>query len=390
MIVCRVRVCSSSLIFGLLTTALLACGGGAGETPDPFAQRTEPGATRVEIALDPGAAAIEAGDQLSLTATVTGSAVTTVSWSVAEGTAGGTVSTSGVYTAPAQAGTYHVTARSVADPTRAAEAVVTVTDEGWTDVLAYGARGDGVTDDTAAFRAAAATGKKLRIPRPSAFYRISGTVRLQASMQGDGSMPEIRMIGANGQESYSMFSVLDYTGPGLTISGVRLNGGWDGAAANGEWSHNILVKGSSNLTIEGNILEKPYGDNVLLGGENNPNPSRNVVIRDNQLLGPRRCNIALISSRDVAITGNTIKKFNDYVSAIDLEPNPNPADSVWRTQITGNDFESPRAVAVLLYHFDYGYPSDGLAGGDVSVTGNTGTWMRFFTQVGNWTGVVHD
>lgn len=262
-----------------------------------------------------------------------------------------------------------------------------VGDPGWVDVTSYGARGDGVTDDTAAFRAAAETGKNVRVPRPPAFYRISGTVRLHGSLQGDGTMPEIRMFGADGTEAMSMLSVLDYEGPGLTISGVQLDGQWDGVGTAGEWSHNILVKGSSNVTIEDNVLVRPYGDNILVGGENNPKPSRNVVIRNNRLLDPRRCNVALISSREVLITQNVLRKMNDYVTAIDLEPNPTPDDAVWETRITENAFESPRAVAVQLYHFDHGYPPDGLAGGDVSITGNVGVWSRFFARVGNWAGV---
>src|ERR1700682_4417472 len=49
------------------------------------------------------------------------------SWSVAEGSAGGTVDGDAVYTAPNAAGTYHVTATSHADPSKSATAEVTVT-----------------------------------------------------------------------------------------------------------------------------------------------------------------------------------------------------------------------------------------------------------------------
>lgn len=350
--------------------------------------RDPPGASTVTVTVEPKVATVEAGAQLPLSATVTGSSVTAVTWTVVEGAAGGSVTADGLYTAPRGTGTFHVVARSVADPATSAQAAVTVLEPTWVDPKDYGAKGDGVTDDTAAFRAAAATRKDVRVSGTAAFYRISGTVRLYASLRGDGTMPRIRMAGANGTEAYSMLAVLDYAGPGLTISGVHLHGGWDGRGTAGEWSHNILVKGSRNVTIEGTILERPYGDNILLGGEGNPTPSENVVIRDNQLLEPRRCNVALISSRHVLITRNTIRKLNDYVSAIDLEPNPTPNDAVWDTRITDNEFYSPNATAVLLYHFDYGYPPDGLAGGDVVVTGNGFTSPRFFAQYGNWVRVT--
>jgi len=57
---------------------------------------------------------------------VTGSANTAVNWKVQEGAAGGTITTSGVYTAPQKSGTYHVTATSQADHTAMATACVNV------------------------------------------------------------------------------------------------------------------------------------------------------------------------------------------------------------------------------------------------------------------------
>ena len=55
---------------------------------------------------------------------------TAVTWSVQEGSAGGSVSTSGLYTAPATVGTYHVVVAAVADPTKAAAAAATI-NGGW-------------------------------------------------------------------------------------------------------------------------------------------------------------------------------------------------------------------------------------------------------------------
>jgi hypothetical protein len=51
-----------------------------------------------------------------------------VTWSVQEGAAGGTITPTGVYTAPENAGTYHVVATSAADISRTAVAAVAVTD----------------------------------------------------------------------------------------------------------------------------------------------------------------------------------------------------------------------------------------------------------------------
>ncbi len=75
--------------------------------------------------LTPTATAIEAMHTQQFSASVTGVANTAVTWQITE-TNGGTISTTGLYTAPATPGTYHVVAVSVADPTLTATCTVTV------------------------------------------------------------------------------------------------------------------------------------------------------------------------------------------------------------------------------------------------------------------------
>ena len=82
----------------------------------------------VSVAINPLTAAVPEGGSLSFVATVKGVAnpIALVTWSVQEGTTGGSITSSGVYTAPNTLGTYRVVATSVADPTASASAVVTI------------------------------------------------------------------------------------------------------------------------------------------------------------------------------------------------------------------------------------------------------------------------
>lgn len=83
-----------------------------------------PPAIGVQIA--PASATVQVGGSLQLVATVTGATDTSVRWAVQEGAAGGTVDSTGRYTAPAAMGTYHVTATSQADGTTSASATILV------------------------------------------------------------------------------------------------------------------------------------------------------------------------------------------------------------------------------------------------------------------------
>ena len=84
----------------------------------------------ITVTISPTTATVAAGGMQQFTATVTGTTNTAVTWSV-DGVNGGnntvgTVSSGGLYTAPATAGGHTVTATSVADSTKSASASVAV------------------------------------------------------------------------------------------------------------------------------------------------------------------------------------------------------------------------------------------------------------------------
>jgi hypothetical protein len=126
------RVCSFErylLIFAVAATfgLLTACGGSSGS-----GSNTNP---TVNVVVTPSTANIIVGKSQAFTASVFGSSNTGVTWSVTEA-GGGTVDSSGNYTAPMTAGTYHVVATSVANPadSGSAPAVVTVPQPSFTSV----------------------------------------------------------------------------------------------------------------------------------------------------------------------------------------------------------------------------------------------------------------
>jgi|GEM_PF-5168176 len=86
-------------------------------------------ANSADVSIEPTSATVTANGSKTFTATVTGSGNTKVTWSVVE-IGGGTITAAGVYTAPANAGTYHVKAVSAADTSKSATATVTVTGSG--------------------------------------------------------------------------------------------------------------------------------------------------------------------------------------------------------------------------------------------------------------------
>jgi acyl-coenzyme A thioesterase PaaI-like protein len=83
--------------------------------------------TAVSVSVSPQTKSVSTGGTVQFTATVSGSSDTRSTWSVTEGSSGGTVDATGLYQAPSSAGTFHVVATSAADGTKSATATVTVT-----------------------------------------------------------------------------------------------------------------------------------------------------------------------------------------------------------------------------------------------------------------------
>lgn len=80
----------------------------------------------ITVSISPNQVAMTTGESVSFTARVAGSANQAVSWTVLEAPAGGSISTTGTYAAPAVFGTFHVVATSQASSSQSAQAVVTV------------------------------------------------------------------------------------------------------------------------------------------------------------------------------------------------------------------------------------------------------------------------
>ena len=88
---------------------------------------SDPGAQSVQVGVQPSSTTLGFGQTLTLQAVVTGTANTAVTWSIVEqGSAVGTITSGGLYTAPGVAGTFHIRAVSAADPTVYGESTATV------------------------------------------------------------------------------------------------------------------------------------------------------------------------------------------------------------------------------------------------------------------------
>ncbi len=115
----------------LLFLILTDChGSGTRNMPLEGGLVNNPGIGGIRLTVNPPSASVEQGGTIQFSASITGTSDTRVVWEVVEGPSCGTISFTGLYTAPSTVpggGKCHIKATSVADPTKSATAEVTIT-----------------------------------------------------------------------------------------------------------------------------------------------------------------------------------------------------------------------------------------------------------------------
>lgn len=195
---------------------------------------------------------------------------------------------------------------------------------------AYGATGDGVSDDTAAIQRAidavsAAGGGIVDIPAGN--YMINTLYQTGSSYEKAGLVLKSNIIvriasGAtlyaipNGEKSYQMFSITHVDN--VHIIGGRLIGDRDNHIGNlGQTGYGVRITDATNVVIEDLYAGEFWGDGVFLG-ENSKNITIYKVICDHN----RRQGMSIVGGQNVKILESEFKRSDGTPpkSGIDIEP----------------------------------------------------------------------
>jgi len=340
---------------GALGLALLAGCGGSPKGVVVTAQIPESGISVALARVGPASLAI--GGATLLTATVSGATNTAVTWTV-DGRTQGDSSTGSVlapiagntvvFTAPAAAGTHTVTATSVADGTRSASLTFTVGDTvlqastiavgANVKAAPFNAKGDGVTDDTAAIMAAvkavAGTGKAVVVPTGT--YRINPVANSGVGILMGSNMTLLMEQGAvlealpTSTMNYQMVRVNGCQNVNISGGIIKGNNGNNSipTPTTVENGNGIQILNSTNVVVEGTTFQDCFCDGIYIASS-----SANVVLCDVTCQSNRRNGMSIVQGSRIAVSNS---RFNDNTgsvevagssiangSGIDIEPNAN-------------------------------------------------------------------
>ncbi len=307
----------------------------------------------VSVSISPSTFTLGAGGSQLLTANVAGTANTAVTWAV-DGTTNGSdtvgkISGTGnsvTYLAPSAGGTHTVVATSVADTSKSGSAsanitsgctpapantqVITVTD------AAYGAKGNGVANDTAALQKAvdAMAGKGGTVRVPAGTYMVDALTSVYLKSNMTLSMDSGATLKAipNSATNYGVLRISGVSNVnvvGGTIQGERAYHTGTG----GEWGHGIVVSNNSqHVVIEGLVARDCWGDGVDIAGATDVTLCS--VTADNN----RRQGMSITSVNGMVVRNCTFKNTHGTLPEDGLDIEPNSGDTVNNVLITGCTF----------------------------------------------------
>jgi parallel beta-helix repeat protein len=215
------------------------------------------------------------------------------------------------------------------------------------DVKTKGAKGDGVTNDTAAIQAAidavAGTGGTVLVPGGTYMIQTAARLSLKSNMTFKlAAGATLKAITSN-SANYDIVRVDGQSNVNIvggTIEGERSTH----QGTTGEWGMGIGVYASSKVVIDGVTTKETWGDGIYLG-----NKSKDITICGAVADHNRRQGMSLVSASGVTVKDSIFKNTEgtNPQSGIDFEPNT--GEAVDNVTISGSQFLDNHSYGLEFY-----------------------------------------
>ena len=200
-------------------------------------------------------------------------------------------------------------------------------------VKSYGAVGDGIHDDTAAFQAAVnalpSTGGTVTVPAGT--YLIDPTKKINLRSYMLLQMDPAAKLQAKTNNAIRAYLVYANGKTQVEIAGGQLIGDRDThqyvSGSTSEWNHGIQILGCTHVTIRDLWVGKCAGDGICTGGNTSDLVIANVVSTGNrrQGLSLTQCNDVKVYDSEFSYTNGTSPE-----CGIDIEPDLTyTASNIW-------------------------------------------------------------
>lgn len=226
------------------------------------------------------------------------------------------------------------------------------------DVRDFGARGDGIGDDTEAFQKAIdalpADGGTVAVPPGR--YRIDALRSIRPRSRthlrlADGA--ELHAIPNAAERAYviNILGVRD-----VEISGGAIVGERDAhRGSTGEWGHGIMVRGSQRVTVRDIRISRCWGDGISIGAIDARKgapvvPSEDVLIARVVSTGNRRQGLTVGRSRRVRVYDGEFSHTGGTAPAAGIDVEPDAGHGASDVVIERCRVHDNRGPGIQVYH----------------------------------------
>ncbi len=206
------------------------------------------------------------------------------------------------------------------------------------DVRDFGAKGDGVRDDTAAINAAIqalpAEGGTVFVPAGRYLVDATKSIRLRSNMHLQLDPMALLVCKPNAlDKAYLLYA---YKVSDVEISGGQVIGDRYGhLGSTGEWGHGVFVRGSQRVTVRDMRLSDCWGDGISIGAAlvfgAAPIPCEDIVVSNIVSTNNRRQGLSIGRGTNITIRDSEFSYSNGTAPecGIDIEPDdPGISDHV--------------------------------------------------------------
>lgn len=215
----------------------------------------------------------------------------------------------------------------------------------------FGAKCDGITDDTAAVQKAVNTAPRILFPKGTCLLNSTVTLNAGSALRGEGMKVSIvKQGGVSGVTMGTFFANSGAAGSklsGIQITDMTIYGQSDILGFSG-FQHLVSLNGVKDVLIENVEFRGFRGDGIYIGSGNNAGDERhneNVTVRSSVFDGVNNSNrngISIIDGDGVLIEDNTFRNTtrSNMPGAIDVEPDEHSFHVVKNITIRNNEFSS--------------------------------------------------
>lgn len=194
------------------------------------------------------------------------------------------------------------------------------------DVRNYGAKGNGITNDTAAIQKAInalpTTGGTVVIPPGTYMVDAVKSINLRSNTTLQMTPTSILKVIPNASDWSAVLKLYANTNAKV-YSGTLLGDRSAHLGTSGEHGMGVSIRGGNGILVQGTAANNMWGDGFYVASDNNGNIPRNVQLIDVTANNNRRQGISLIAGNNISIIRPRLTNTNgtEPAAGLDIEPN---------------------------------------------------------------------